>query len=256
MPEIICPKKTNKQYIDQNTHMKRLTRHTVDLAALAERVRPEAKPQMDAFRERCQKYVAAIDQLPAEMPKLDWDFYRKNVKSTVVGVVDQFKSAYEQFKVPEPVDTQTAIVDTALVQTKEQIAVFKAASVERCCALRTEIDQINALLPFEQMTLEDYIDAFPQHGPDFLNRPTFWPHNDEEQLSNGELHADGGVHLLAGEAHLLQRLCGLRERLAHRIEDTQRLEAKRKSGVRSRDVSDSSECGANNVPVGIGATPI
>lgn len=232
--------------------MKRLSRHTVDMAALAERVRPADKPQMDAFRERCQKYVTKIGQFPAEMPKIDWDFYRANVKSTVHGMIDQFKNTYEQLKVPMPADTQTAVLDAQLMQVKEEITSFKAASAERCCEMHSQIDGINAMLPFEQMTVEDYIDTFPNHGPDFLNRPTFWPHNKEEQPGNdGTLQT--GVHLLAGEAHLLQQICGLRERLAQRIDDNQRLEKKE---VMSRNGTSKSSSNDVNAAVGVGAAHV
>lgn len=81
-----------------------------------------------------------------------------------------------------------------------------------------EIDALNSLLPFDQMTMEDFIDAYPSHGPDFLNRPTFWPHNPEEQPDS---HSND---LLPGEAHLLQQLIGLRERLAKNIRNEQKVE--------------------------------
>lgn len=32
------------------------------------------------------------------------------------------------------------------------------------------------------MTMEDYRDAYPNEALDPINRPTFWPHNPEEQL--------------------------------------------------------------------------
>lgn len=32
------------------------------------------------------------------------------------------------------------------------------------------------------MTLEDVKDMFPDQALDPLNKPTFWPHNPEEQL--------------------------------------------------------------------------
>lgn len=39
---------------------------------------------------------------------------------------------------------------------------------------------IKALLPYEQMTMEDYKDAFPEQALDPLNKPTFWPHTPDE----------------------------------------------------------------------------
>lgn len=38
------------------------------------------------------------------------------------------------------------------------------------------------MIPFEQMTLEDFIETFPNDALDCHNRPTFWPHTISEQL--------------------------------------------------------------------------
>lgn len=32
------------------------------------------------------------------------------------------------------------------------------------------------------MTMEDFKDAHPEIAIDPINKPTFWPHNEEEQL--------------------------------------------------------------------------
>lgn len=32
------------------------------------------------------------------------------------------------------------------------------------------------------MTMEDFKDAYPEEALDPINKPTFWPHNKEEQL--------------------------------------------------------------------------
>lgn len=50
------------------------------------------------------------DKLP-EAPKIDWEFYKSNVKPEFKAMVDQFKCAYEQLNIPKPIDTQTAEID-------------------------------------------------------------------------------------------------------------------------------------------------
>lgn len=90
-------------------------------------------------------------------------------------------------------------------------------SNDRICCYTAEIEALKAMLPFDQMTMEDYIDAFPSHGPDFLNRPTFWPHGVEDQ-------PEANAHdLPPGEAHLLQQLVGLRERIAKNVRNDQKV---------------------------------
>lgn len=90
-------------------------------------------------------------------------------------------------------------------------------SQERICAYQAEIETLKALLPFDQMTMEDFIDAYPSHGPDFLNRPTFWPHGAEDQPD------PNASDLLPGEAHLLQQVIALRQRLAKNIRNEQKV---------------------------------
>lgn len=193
--------------------MKRLARHTVDMLLLAERVRPDQKAQLVAFVKRSERYVQRVQSLPAERPDIDWDFYTANVAADKVSMVEAFRSAYEKLTVPEPIDTQTDQVDAQMETVRADIVAFKAASDERICAARAAIDEINAQLPFDQMTMEDFIDTFPGQGPDFLNRPTFWPHTVDEQPPIG-----ANVVLAAGEAIALQRMCGLRERIVDGIE--------------------------------------
>lgn len=41
---------------------------------------------------------------------------------------------------------------------------------------------ISSLIPYDQMTMEDFRDAYPEDAIDPINRPTFWPHSPDEQL--------------------------------------------------------------------------
>ena len=36
-------------------------------------------------------------------------------------------------------------------------------------------------MPFEEMTMDDFIDLYPDIAPNFITKPTFWPHTPEEQ---------------------------------------------------------------------------
>ncbi|KAG8039226.1 hypothetical protein G9C98_003533 [Cotesia typhae] len=44
----------------------------------------------------------------------------------------------------------------------------------------TEITKINSMIPFEQMTMEDFAELYPEHAwsPE---KPTIWPHDPELQ---------------------------------------------------------------------------
>lgn len=54
-----------------------------------------------------------------------------------------------------------------------------------------EINRLKKLVPYDQMTLEEYRDAYPDKALDPINRPTFWPHLPEDQL--GYKSTDAGA---------------------------------------------------------------
>lgn len=49
------------------------------------------------------------------------------------------------------------------------------------CRYKKQLAYIASLIPFDQMTMEDFRDSYPDVAIDPINKPTFWPHNPEEQ---------------------------------------------------------------------------
>lgn len=50
------------------------------------------------------------------------------------------------------------------------------------------------MLPYDQMTMEDFKDALPELAVDPINKPTFWPHTPEEQLGHVSKDAQASEH--------------------------------------------------------------
>lgn len=159
---------------------KRIASSSVNWAALAERVPPNQKTQFLAFKSRSDKYLRAILENPAESPKLDWSHYQNRV--AVPGLVDSFRKAYESLKVPYPNDTLSAQVEAQGKEIAVDIQKFKAESEQRIANHKKELERIKSLLPYDQMTMEDFADAHPDLALDTTNRPTFWPHFPEDQV--------------------------------------------------------------------------
>lgn len=76
-------------------------------------------------------------------------------------MVDKFQKAYEALQIPYPADTVTAQVEAQEKQVKEEIAKFCKDSESRIADYASQIAALKALLPYDQMTMEDYRDAFP-----------------------------------------------------------------------------------------------
>lgn len=159
---------------------KRIAQSSVNWAALAERVPADQKVAFTAFKSRSDKYLRAVLANPPESPKLDWSFYKSRVATP--GLVDTFQKSLEALKVPYPADNLSAQVDALRKEYQADIEKFKQLSVESIANHEKELARIKSLLPYDEMTLEDFRDAHPDLALDPINRPTFWPHQPEDQL--------------------------------------------------------------------------
>ncbi|XP_034831404.1 ATP synthase subunit d, mitochondrial [Maniola hyperantus] len=159
---------------------KRIAQSSVNWAALAERVPPQQKGNLLAFKVKSDGYLRRVLANPAEPPKIDWAVYKQIIP--VAGMVDNFQKQYEALKVPYPADTLTAKVDAQWAEIKKAIDAFIQDSNANIAKYQKQIEETKATLPYEQMTMEDFRDAHPDIAIDSINKPTFWPHNEEEQL--------------------------------------------------------------------------
>lgn len=64
-----------------------------------------------------------------------------------------------------------------------QIEEFINRSNERITTATKEIEKIKSLLPFSEMTMEDFFDAYPEQAIN-SEKPSIWPHIPEVQPEN------------------------------------------------------------------------
>ncbi|CRK91684.1 CLUMA_CG005332, isoform A [Clunio marinus] len=158
---------------------RRIAQSSINWTAIAERVPPAQKTNFIAFKSKSDKYLRSVLANPEAPPKIDWAVYKNKVP--IAGMVDSFQKQYESMKVPYPADTTSAQVDQQKEQVTKQIKQFVADSQTRIAEHEKAIAHLKSLLPFNQMTMEDFKDAFPEAALDPLNNPTFFPHTDDEQ---------------------------------------------------------------------------
>ena len=158
---------------------RRVTQSSVNWSALAERVTESQRTNFVAFKTKSDKYLRSVTANPEAPPAINWSHYEKSIP--IAGLVQSFKSQYEGTKIAYPVDNYTKLVDAQEVEVKKEIQEFIKASEERIAAHKKEIEHLKSLLPFDQMTMEEYRDAFPERALDVINNPTYWPHDPDEQ---------------------------------------------------------------------------
>ena len=171
---------------------KRVATSSVNWSALAERVPPSQKTNFLAFKTKSDKYLRSVQANPEVAPKIDWSFYKSKV--ALPGLVDSFQKSYESLNIPYPKDNLSASVEDQRKEITNDIAQFKNQSNERIQNHIKELEKIKSLLPYSEMTMEDFADAHPDLALDPINKPTFWPHQPEDQPENWKDEPEEKAH--------------------------------------------------------------
>ncbi|CAG9771052.1 unnamed protein product [Ceutorhynchus assimilis] len=171
---------------------KRIAQSAINWSAIAERVPEHQRSNFLAFKAKSDGYLRRVTSQPEKPPAINWDFYKQKVP--IAGMVDEFQKKYSALSIPFPPDTVSPQIDSQEKEIKAEIEKFKAESNANIAEYKKQIAHIASLLPYDQMTLEDYRDAHPEDALDPINRPTFWPHNPEEQPGYKEEQAPAAQH--------------------------------------------------------------
>ncbi|XP_065340709.1 ATP synthase subunit d, mitochondrial [Cloeon dipterum] len=157
---------------------KRIAQSAVNWTSLAERVPAGQKAMLTAFKTKSDNYLRRVLANPESPPKIDWSFYKSRV--AVAGMVDNFQKQYEALKIPYPADNYTSQVEAQAQKGMAAVQDFVKASNGRIAAAQAEVAKINAMLPYSEMTMEEFADAHPELSISSTN-PTAWPHTPEDQ---------------------------------------------------------------------------
>ncbi|KAI8038420.1 hypothetical protein M5D96_008318 [Drosophila gunungcola] len=161
----------------------------VQLADLVKQVPPNQLKMFQIFTKKHEEYKDRVRKYPESMPTIDWEYYRQNVREEFVEWVKGYETKYD--KLHSLFENRHAIVDHKRYfdkvdaegeEVKKAISAYKAESNERIKKLNEQLEFLKAMQPYENMTMEEFCFARPHLAPDFLNKPTFWPHTPEEQV--------------------------------------------------------------------------
>ncbi|XP_051888898.1 ATP synthase subunit d, mitochondrial [Pristis pectinata] len=158
---------------------RRVTMKAVDWLAFGERVPPNQRAMFNALKTRSDALSGRLTSLPEKPPAIDWSYYRKMIVKP--GMVDEFEKKYNALKIPEPIDTQAEKISTQEQEANKSAETYCQASKERISKYEEELAKFKSMVPFDQMTIDDLNQAFPETKLDKEKYP-YWPHKPINEL--------------------------------------------------------------------------
>merc|ERR1712080_784394 len=133
----------------------RISASSVNWVEFARKIPAAQKASFQAFKQRSDGFVRAVNSLPEAAPKIDFATYKSKI--AVPGMVDEFQKKYEALQIPYPKDNATAALDSQLVAKKAEYTNFVAASEAKIAEIQTELDKWEKMRPFTEMTHEELV---------------------------------------------------------------------------------------------------
>jgi len=159
---------------------KRIASSAINWTAMAERVPDSQRPMFISLKAKSDGYLRRVLSNPETPPKLNFAEYKSKIP--IAGLVDSLQKQFEALKVPYPADKLTSEVNAQEKQAESAVKQFVADSNGRIGEHSKKLANWDDVLPFEEMTLEDSKEMFPELVIHPLTNPTFWPHTPEEQI--------------------------------------------------------------------------
>ncbi|XP_071385893.1 ATP synthase subunit d, mitochondrial [Centroberyx affinis] len=145
----------------------------IDWVAFAERVPPNQRTMFNNLKTRSDAIAAKLASLPEKPVAIDWSYYRSVVAKA--GMVDEFEKKFSALSIPEPADTQTSLINAQEAEANTSAAAYIEGSKARIAQYEKKLDTFKNMIPFDQMTIDDLNETFPETKLDKEKHP-YWPH--------------------------------------------------------------------------------
>ncbi|ELV10821.1 ATP synthase subunit d, mitochondrial isoform X1 [Tupaia chinensis] len=139
---------------------RKLSLKTIDWVAFGKIIPQNQKAIANSLKTWNETFTSRLAALPENPPAIDWAYYKASVAKA--GLVDDFEKKSNALKVSVPEGKYTVQVYTEEKEDVKSCAEFVSLSKARIEEYQKQLEKMKNIIPFDQMTIEDLNDVFPE----------------------------------------------------------------------------------------------